>query len=337
MNKWQTRSATTSSNAWRSWPSWRLAARRAASPSGERSPPLRRARRPGGARRPARPCPSASSGSTRSKTAASRTKRAVDSAMSTSPGAAPCSRRAATFTVSPVMSACRVEASPATTSPVLTPMRHSRVAPWSRSSSLLSIRSPSRMSSAARTARSRVVLMRRGDAEHRHHRVADELLHRAAVPLDRLRHGVEVAHHDAPERLGVQALAERRGARHVAEDDGDGLAYLGGRRGLSEPFPTRVAEAGPLGVLDAARRAGKPWPDECSATGGRDGVDSRPNRRGSAGRSLASRPASRAAAHSIPARAPPRRASTRCDHLARSSGTPSDTARPIDWPARTRR
>jgi hypothetical protein len=101
----------------------------------------------------------------------------------------------------------------------------------------------------------RVVFVGSGDPEHGHHGVADKLLHGAAMPLDGVGHGVEVAHHHASERLGVQALAERGRAGDVAEDDGDGLAHLGGGRCLGEPLAARVAEPGPLGVLDAARRA----------------------------------------------------------------------------------
>ncbi len=44
----------------------------------------------------------------------------------------------------------------------------------------------------------RVVLVRDRHPEHGEHGVADELLHRAAVPLDRRAHGVEVAEHQIP-------------------------------------------------------------------------------------------------------------------------------------------
>ena len=70
-------------------------------------------------------------------------------------------------------------------------------------------------------------------------------------------HGVEVAQHHAPQRLWVQTLAERRRAGDVAEDDGDGLAHLRGRRGIGEPLATGVAEARPLRVLDATSRTGR--------------------------------------------------------------------------------
>jgi hypothetical protein len=73
------------------------------------------------------------------------------------------------------------------------------------------------------------------DAEHRHHRVADELLDRALVALDHRGHLVEVAFHHAPERLRVEPLAERRRARDVREDDRDDAAALrDGLRGLGQ-------------------------------------------------------------------------------------------------------
>ena len=59
----------------------------------------------------------------------------------------------------------------------------------------------------------RVVLVDDGDPEHRHERVADHLLDRAAVALDRLAdRGVEPRHH-APHHLGVGALARARSIR----------------------------------------------------------------------------------------------------------------------------
>jgi class 3 adenylate cyclase len=49
----------------------------------------------------------------------------------------------------------------------------------------------------------RVVLVQLRDAKDRHHRIADELLHRSTVPLEDALHLVEVPAHHAPERLGV--------------------------------------------------------------------------------------------------------------------------------------
>ena len=69
-------------------------------------------------------------------------------------------------------------------------------------------------------------------AEDRHHGVADELLDRPAMPLEDLPGGGEGAPQDAPHRLRIETLAHGRGARHVAEQDGHGLARLArGARG----------------------------------------------------------------------------------------------------------
>ena len=65
----------------------------------------------------------------------------------------------------------------------------------------------------------RVVLVQHRHAEDGHHRVADELLDRAAVALDDRLHPVEVAREQRAQRLGIRRLAERRRAGDVAEDD----------------------------------------------------------------------------------------------------------------------
>ena len=69
----------------------------------------------------------------------------------------------------------------------------------------------------------RVVLVHLRHAEHRHHRVADELLHRAAVRLDDRLHPLEVAGQQRLQRLRIDGLAERGRADHVAEQHGDDL------------------------------------------------------------------------------------------------------------------
>ena len=71
----------------------------------------------------------------------------------------------------------------------------------------------------------RVVLVHGGDAEHRHHLVADELLDRPAVPLDDLAHAIEEARLHAPVRLGVP-LREPGGVDEVAKEDRDGLPHF---------------------------------------------------------------------------------------------------------------
>ena len=67
----------------------------------------------------------------------------------------------------------------------------------------------------------RVVLVQLGDAEDGHDGIADELLDRAAVPLEHERHLLEEAGHHAAQRLRVEPLTERRRIRDVREQDGD--------------------------------------------------------------------------------------------------------------------
>ncbi len=59
----------------------------------------------------------------------------------------------------------------------------------------------------------RIVLVQDGSPEDGHHGVADELLDRAAVALERRSHLVVVARHHAPHQLGVAHLAEARSSR----------------------------------------------------------------------------------------------------------------------------
>jgi hypothetical protein len=77
----------------------------------------------------------------------------------------------------------------------------------------------------------RVVLVRDGDAEDRHHRVADELLDRAAVPLEDRAEVGKVPTHARTKGLGVGGLAERGRSHEVAEEHGDDLARLSLPRG----------------------------------------------------------------------------------------------------------
>ena len=72
-----------------------------------------------------------------------------------------------------------------------------------------------------------VVLVRLGNAEDRHHRVARELLDRAAGAADLVRHRVVEPLQQHPRPLGVLLLAERRRADEVGEEHG-GQLPLGG-------------------------------------------------------------------------------------------------------------
>jgi hypothetical protein len=73
-----------------------------------------------------------------------------------------------------------------------------------------------------------VVLARDRDSEDRHHRVAHELLHPAAVPLEHPARGVVVAVHQRPQRLRIRPLPDRRRAGQVAEQHRHDLPDLAG-------------------------------------------------------------------------------------------------------------
>ena len=140
-----------------------------------------------------------------------------------------------------------------------------------------------------------IVLMRLGDPEHGHHRVAGELLADAAEPGDLGVDDLEQPALDVADVLGVELLAERGRAGQVGEQDrhhpalvgrGDGLAppgavpqpraacwaearsrrRLGAADGaeLERRCAARAAESRPRVVLDATHLAGRhcaslPW------------------------------------------------------------------------------
>ncbi len=94
-----------------------------------------------------------------------------------------------------------------------------------------------------------VVLRRNGDPEDRHHRIPDELLHRAAVPLEHDPRTLVVTVHQRAQRLGIGAVADRSRARQVAEENRDDLAYLTRTRPDRERDSTRWAEPKLIGTL----------------------------------------------------------------------------------------
>ena len=104
----------------------------------------------------------------------------------------------------------------------------------------------------------RVVLGRHRDPEDGHHRVADELLHRAPVALEHAASRLVVAVHQGTQRLRIGALADRRRPGQVAEEHGDDLAHLTRRRGDGERCPTRRAEAEVVRALATALRRTSP-------------------------------------------------------------------------------
>ena len=73
-----------------------------------------------------------------------------------------------------------------------------------------------------------VVLRRRRCPPDGHHRIADELLHRAAVQGDQPSACVEVARQELPHLLGVSRFGKAREADEVGEEDGDEAALSGG-------------------------------------------------------------------------------------------------------------
>ena len=95
--------------------------------------------------------------------------------------------------------------------------------------------------------------MRDRRAEERHHRVADELLDRAAEALELVAQVRVVGREHRADVLGIELLGARREADEVGEEDGDDLALLARGRGRPlERRATGVAEAGAGRVLPAA-------------------------------------------------------------------------------------
>jgi hypothetical protein len=72
-----------------------------------------------------------------------------------------------------------------------------------------------------------VILVQSRNAEHGQHSVADELLDRAAVPLEHRTHLGVVAGHYAPNRFRIEALSHAGRTGQITEDQRDGLSCLG--------------------------------------------------------------------------------------------------------------
>ena len=112
--------------------------------------------------------------------------------------------------------------SPATTPPVFTPM-WTRIANRDRVRALVQpVESVTHVDRRRDTPAARRLRGAAG-SEHGHHRVADVLLDRPSVALDRRAHRVEVPQHQKPQGFGVEALAERRRVDDVGEEHGDSL------------------------------------------------------------------------------------------------------------------
>ena len=177
------------------------------------------AARAGGRPGPARSCPSARAARPPLRGRASRTRRSVAAPIRISPAAAACSSRAATLTASPVAS--------------VSPRAGDDLAGVDADAHLRARapRPPSRISTAARTARSASSSWTCGIPKTA---IAASPTNFSTVPPWRSRIARElgvVARHQLAEDLRIGALAERRGADEVAEDDRDGLAHVRRRSG----------------------------------------------------------------------------------------------------------
>ena len=88
--------------------------------------------------------------------------------------------------------------------------------------------------------------MRRGNAEDRHHGVADVLLDGPALRLDLGSHHREPRAHHLAQLLRVEPVGELGRPRHVGEENGDDLALAGdGRQSRREPHAEQ--KRAPLG------------------------------------------------------------------------------------------
>ena len=100
----------------------------------------------------------------------------------------------------------------------------------------------------------RIVLMQHRDTENGHHRVSDELLHRAAMMFDNAAGSIEIPPHDLPEALRIQQLPQSRQPRHIAKQHRHRLALLA-RRDRHQSRAALAAEPCILRVRPTARGA----------------------------------------------------------------------------------
>src|SRR5205807_243488 len=92
--------------------------------------------------------------------------------------------------------------------------------------------------------------------ENSHHGVADELLHRAASPLELHAHVSVVRREQSAHVLRIKPLRVRREADEIDEHDRNDLAFLGGRALLGlERATAGVAEACAFRILLTATGA----------------------------------------------------------------------------------
>ena len=137
--------------------------------------------------------------------------RWVASPTSTVPGGATLCSRLAVLTMSPATMPWLVAPRVTAASPVSTPARAWMPRP----------EAGHRVDELQRRADGALGVVFLGDrrAPHGHHRVADELLDRAAVALDDVAREVEVARQRVADVLRVTLLGERREADEIREED----------------------------------------------------------------------------------------------------------------------
>ena len=100
----------------------------------------------------------------------------------------------------------------------------------------------------------RVVLVRLGEAEDGHDRVADELLRLATQRVELLGRRVVEAPEDLAGALGIEPAREPGGVHQIGEQDRDHPAFLG-RQGRAERRAAVRTELRPFGSVRAADRA----------------------------------------------------------------------------------
>ena len=110
-----------------------------------------------------------------------------------------------------------------------------------------------------------IILARYRHTKHRHHRVADELLDGAAVAFEDRAHFVVVAAHRGPQCFGVGAVAERRRAGEIAEDDCHDLPHFARGGGGGE---RRAAVSAELEAVRVLLTAGCADPHRTNLLGG---------------------------------------------------------------------
>ena len=188
------------------------------------------------------PLSDSSTGSDQSNCAS--TSRCVVCPTSTWPGSAADWSRAAVLTVSPnaaYSTRCPAPMGPRTTGPVFDADADAEPLDAPRGRDLARVggdvlRDPDRRAHGALG----VVLVGDGGAEQRQDAVAGQVLHRSPERLDGVDDPGDRLADDQLDLLGVQPLAERRGADEVGEDGGHDLAFLPHDPAILTAFPHRT-------------------------------------------------------------------------------------------------